>query len=66
LGRSWLLDDAVSTSEAIWCMGEWEVYREEGMLSPGRNPGESDDLMMVRWWSLTVFRLGNGCIFSGM
>jgi hypothetical protein len=42
-----------------------EDYRDEDMLSPVQNPGDSDDLMMVRWWSLAEFRLGNGLFCQG-
>jgi hypothetical protein len=35
-----------------------EVYRDEGMLSPGRTRGESSDVIGVPPWSLVVFRLG--------
>jgi hypothetical protein len=47
--------------------GVWgvDVYREEGMLSPGRKPGESSDLMGVPPWSLVAFRLGWGIFCQG-
>jgi hypothetical protein len=38
LGRSWLLDDAVSSSEAIWCRGRVGLPYEEGIFDVGRNP----------------------------